>query len=167
MERNIFHKPWNTLVWHINADTAVSALANFKYRPWFRRSWPGIWAQTQQTQCFWMMGCSGSHLTSQLYLDGTMPQNDGQAVTGYFFAWFSPALSYDTLCVRRCWVGFTRFSWTPFVPTKGQSRNGFKLSIPSSTQEHRPRVSTWPALGPMPGAWSEPQLSPGQIFTCM
>lgn len=30
-----------------------------------------------------------------------MPQNDGPAVTGYFFAWFFPALSYDTLCVRR------------------------------------------------------------------
>lgn len=134
----------------------------------FRRSSPGIWAQTHQTQCSRMMGCSGSHLTSQLYLDGTMPQNNEQAVTGhffFFFALFLPALSCDTSCVRRMlgWVcqilldKGQRFTLCPHKRSEQKWRQAWHLLVHLRTQAKSVQVTS---SGPMPGAWRQPQLSP-------
>lgn len=107
-------------------------LTRTQYRLWFRHSEPGIWAQAKQTQCSQRRWWSGSHFTWQ---GGIVPPNNGQVVTGHFSALFC-----DTMCVWRLlgWVcQLLLVSHHPTHPTKAHSRNGIKLSIPWSTQEHR------------------------------
>lgn len=104
----------------------------------FRRSSPGIWAQTHQTQCSRMMWCSGSHLTSQLYLDGTMPQNNEQAVTGHFFFFcivFASIVLWYLMCQKNVGLGLSdspgqRAKIHPLPPQKVRAEMASSLASP-------------------------------------
>lgn len=115
------------------------------------------------------MWCSGSHLTSWLYLDGTVPPNNGQAFTGSFSALFC-----NPMWVRRMLgLGLSNSCVFPSPPPTTWEVRTEMTSRPAPSpplKKNQPRVSNWPASDHMPGVRRDPVVprwSPAQIFTCM